>query len=255
MMALVSQVFRRHPDLEPTGKLTILGRARCSAERMNAYLRRRNAKAPLLAELYLRVGQRYGLRGDVVFCQMVYETRAWTRAQSGPSWAPFMLEQWADEQAVDRLMRILHAFASGESLPDNGLRNASPDEELLRRAGWRGKAPCWEDLNGKWSERGDRYGQDIAAIWRNMKEWRGEGEVFQVTEEELEQARDEEIRLRVGGRVARGQASDWSQMSSEDMLWLKGKGLLPAPVPHPEHRVTWGELASLLRRLEEQGKG
>ncbi len=252
-MALVSQAFRRHLDLEPTGKLTILGQARCSAERMNAYLSRRNAKAPKVAELYLRIGQRYGLRGDVVYCQMIYETRAWTRAQTGPSWAPFMLEQWADEPAVDRLMGILHAFASSEPLQGNGPQAGSQDEELIRRSGWRGTVTCWEDLNGKWSERGDRYGQDIVAIWRNMKEWRGEGEVFKVTEEELERERDEEIRQRVGGRVARGQASDWSSINSEEMLWLKERGLLPVPSPHPERKVTWGELAALLRRLEKQG--
>ncbi|MBO9599887.1 MAG: hypothetical protein J7559_18955 [Cohnella sp.] len=252
-MALVSQAFRRHPDLEPTGKLTILGQARCSAERMNAYLRRRNAKAPLLGELYLRNGQRHGLRGDVVFCQMVYETRAWTRAQSGPTWAPFMLEQWADEPSVDRLMRILRAFASEEPLPEGGLPASSQDEKLLRLAGWRGTVQCWEELNGKWLERGDRYGQDIVAIWRSMKEWRGEGEVFKVTEEELERERDEEIRQRVGGRVARGQASDWSSIHSEEMLWLKQRGLLPIPSPHPERKVTWGELAALLRRMEGRG--
>ncbi|WP_027086626.1 hypothetical protein [Cohnella panacarvi] len=252
-MALVSQAFRRHPDLEPTGKLTLLGQARCSAERMNAYLRRRNAKAPTLAELYLRVGGRYGLRGDVVFCQMVYETRAWTRAQSGPSWSPFMLEHWADEQAVERLMRILYAFAGGEPMPGDGSQADSQDEELLRRAGWRGTVTCWEDLNGKWSERGDRYGQDIVAIWRNMKEWHGEGEVFRVAEEELERERGEEIRLRIGGRVARGQASDWSSIHGEEMIWLKERGLLPVPSPHPERTVTWGELAALLRRMEKQG--
>lgn len=252
-MAIVNYAFRRHPDLEPTGKLTILGQARCSAERMNAYLGRRNSKAPELAEMYLRHGRRYGVRGDVVFCQMVYETRAWTKAQSGPSWAPFMLEQWADEPSVDRLMHILYVFASEEPLPDEGFSAEFKDEELLKRTGWLGAVQCWEDLNGKWTERGDRYGQDIVAIWRNMKEWRGKGEVFAMTEEELERERDEEIRRRIGGRAVRGQAADWSSIHSEEMLWLKERELLPTPSPHPERKVTWGELAVLLRRMEKKG--
>jgi len=252
-MEAVSHAFRRHPDLEPTGKLTIVGRARCSEERMNAYLRRRNPRAPELAELYLRLGQRYGLRGDVVFCQMVYETRAWTKTQSGPSWAPFMLEQWADELTVERLMRILYAFASEEPLPPDGGAGGFKDDELLRRAGWRGAVTCWEDLNGKWTERSDRYGQDIVAIWRNMKEWRGNGEVFTMTAEDLERERDEEVRQRVGGRIDRGQAADWSSIRSEEMLWLKERDLLPTPSPHPERKVTWAELAALLKRMENAG--
>jgi hypothetical protein len=242
-MEAVSGRFRKHPDLEPTGKLTIIGQARCSAERMNAYLRRRNPKAPELAELYLRLGQQYGLRGDVVYCLMIYETRAWTKALSGPSWAHFLLPQWAEEQAVDRLMRILYTFASVEPSPADG-------EPILISAGWQGTAPCWEDLNGKWSERGDRYGQDVVTIWRNMKEWRGKGEVFMVTEDEREH--DREIGLRVGGRAHGPRASDWTAINSEEMLWLKERELLPSPAPHPDRKVTWSELAAILRRWEKR---
>lgn len=248
-MEAVSQTFRAHPDYRPTGKLTIVGQARCSAERMNAYLRRRNPQAPALAELYLRLGHKYGLRGDVAFCQMIYETRAWTRSYTGPSWAPLMLAQWADEQEVERLMRLLYVFATDEPLPVvAGEDRSSPMAELIRRAGWQGAAPCWEDLNGKWTERGERYGQDVVAIWRNMKEWRGEGEVQMLTHEE----REREIGLRLRGRTAVRRAADWSAVISEDMAWLQERELLPSPVPHPDSKVTWVELASLLRRMREE---
>ncbi|MFC5529945.1 hypothetical protein [Cohnella yongneupensis] len=250
-MEAVSHGFRRHPDLEPTGKLTIIGQARCSAERMNAYLRRRNPKAPELAELYLRQGRRYGVRGDVAYCQMIYETRAWTKAQSGPSWEPLTLAQWAEEQTVDRLMRILYAFACDEPLPADAEPIEQSHDERMRRAGWRGMVSCWEDLNGKWTERGDRYGQDVVAIWRNMKEWRGKGEVFMITDEEREKERDNEIRQRLGGRAAGARTADWTAVMSEDMQWLKERDLLPTPVPHPDRKVTWAELSALLRKWEK----
>lgn len=237
-METVSLSFRLHPDYRPTGKLTIIGQARCSAERMNAYLRRRNPQAPELAELYLRLGNKYGIRGDVAFCQMIYETRAWTRAHTGPSWAPLLLPQWADEQEVERLMRLLRVFASDEPLP---AAETDAHVELIRRAGWRGAAPCWEDLSGKWTERSDLYGQDIAAIWRNMKEWSGEGEALM---------EERELGLRLRGAAAVRRTADWS----EDMTWLKERELLPSPVPHPDAKVTWAELATLLRRMRENGQ-
>lgn len=237
--------FRKHPDLEPTGKLTIIGQARCSAERMNAYLNRRNPKAPELAELYLRLGKRYGVRGDVAYCQMIYETRAWTRVQTGPAWLPIRLGQWAEEETVDRFMRVLRAFASDETETEEG----EPVPETIARAGWLGTVSCWEDLNGKWTERGDRYGQDVVAIWRNMAEWRGKGEVFMVTDEE--RLRERELALRLGAKQPGSRAADWTAIATPEMRWLGERDLLPSPAPHPDRKVTWAELAALLKRMEK----
>lgn len=174
-METVGSAFRKHPELEPSGKLSLLGRAYCSAELMNAYLRRRNPQAPELADLYLRAGERYGVRGDVAFCQMVHETRGWTEEIAGPSWSPRLLAQWMEEESIEAHMQILYSFAMGLPIPQQS-DVASRQIERIERAGWRGTVACWEDLNGKWSALGNhRYGQDIVAIWRNMLEWRGSG--------------------------------------------------------------------------------
>ncbi|MCD9022664.1 hypothetical protein [Cohnella silvisoli] len=244
-MDRIGSVFRKHPELEPTGKLSILGAACCSAERMNAYVKRRNPKAPEIAELYLRQGERYGVRGDVAYCQMVYETRGWTAEISGPSWAPITLNQWSEEGSVEQQMQILHTFAANGAMPQDA-KIAQRSIALIERAGWRGRVVCWEDLNGKWSVAGNRYGQDIVAMWRNMIEWRGEGEVTMEQPNEGDYSRSGIARERINGNV------DWSSISNEEMNWLKGQQLLPDPVPHPDRKVTWAELAVLLHRWENR---
>jgi len=239
-------LFERNPDLEPTGKLSILGEARCSAERIEAYAKRRNPLAPDTAQLYLEAGAKYGIRGDVAFCQMLHDTRGWRRELSGPSWAPRTLEQWTDAGQIDLHMQLLHAFAVKQALP-----GSSPEAQRLLgaidRAGWRGSAPCWEDLNGKWSAADSRYGQDIVAIWRNMCVWRGKGEVSMA----LGNGRGPETPAH-HPRANSARGVDWSPLASEEMKWLQEKRVLPSPMPHPDRKVSWAELAALLYRLEHR---
>lgn len=152
--------FRQHPELEAGGKLSIMGITVCTAEQMQAYAERRRADFPQVAGLYTEYGEKYGVRGDAAFCQMLLETRGWTSsrfalpvagARTTPSWKPDMLSAWTAEEAIDSQM------------------------QLLRRYGMGPPARCWEDLAGRWPGAVyDRYGRDIAAIWRNMTEWAGE---------------------------------------------------------------------------------
>lgn len=251
----ISTVFRKHPELEATGKLSLLGESRCTAEKMDAYLKRRNSKAPNLAEIFLRQGKRYGIRGDVAFCQMVYETRGWTAQVSGPYWAPMTLNQWALESSVEGIMQILYAFAAELPIPEalEAVDQISKHSEMLDRAGWRGKTLCWEDLNGKWTRSGQHYGQDIVAIWRSMLEWKGNGEskpkegglAMEISDGEGSQ-HFRTPRERTSGNV------DWSSFYTEEMKWLQDQSLLPSPDPHPERKVSWAELAALLQKWEKQ---
>lgn len=242
----MTAAFREHPELEPTGKLSLLGEANCSAGRMNAYAKRRNPKVPELAELYLRIGQRYGVRGDVAFCQMVYETRGWTSELSGPYWVPFTLAQWSEESSIELQMQILYTFATDLALPQQ-LNTAKRSIALMERAGWRGRVQCWEDLNGKWSAAGKQYGQDIVAMWRNMMEWGSKGEVIMSNPNgRVTQRSGSTPSERISGNV------DWSSFCTEEMKWLKEQHMLPNPVPHPDRQVTWAELAVLLHQWENR---
>lgn len=174
-MVNVDSVFARHPELLPTGKLSLLGEACCTAERMNEYVQRRNPLAPPIAEVFLSQGERYGIRGDVAYCQMVYETRCWTTQISGPAWSPWTLDQWSEEATIEGQMQILYTFATERPLPGQ-VSVTHRHLPWLERAGWKGNVPCWEDLNGRWSHQGNHhYGQDIIAIWRNMRMWRRKG--------------------------------------------------------------------------------
>lgn len=246
-MDAVGLFFRKHPELEPTGKLSILGTAVCSAARLNAYVKRRNPRAPEIAELYLQSGRRYGVRGDVAYCQMVYETRCWSNEFSGPDWGPFSLAERAEEASVAVHMQLLYMMAADMPVPSE-LDTADRRAGILERSGLRGSVRCWEDLNGKWAIGGKRYGQDIVSMWRAVTEWSDKGEVTVADENEKMQAPSGLVALREGltRRV------DWSSLCSEEMNWLKEWQLLPDPVPHPDRKVTWSELASLFFRWERR---
>jgi hypothetical protein len=246
-MDAVGLFFRRHPELEPTGKLSILGTALCPAERMNAYVKRRNSKAPEIAELYLQAGRRYGVRGDVAFCQMVYETRCWSNEFSGPSWGPFSLDQRGEESSIAVHMQLLHTMATDMPLSSE-MDTLDRRVDVLIRSGWRGSAHCWEDLNGKWAIGNKYYGQDIVAMWRNMMEWSG-------NEEATEPVDNENVQQPAGPGSSREKITrrvDWSSVSTEEMKWLKEIHLLPNPVPHPDAKLTWAEVAALLYRWEKR---
>ncbi|MCC3373842.1 hypothetical protein [Cohnella sp. REN36] len=246
--------FRQATDLMPSGKTSILGLARCSAEEMRAYIHRRNPAAPEVEELYLRIGERYGVRGDVAYCQAVYETKAWAATPapsslrragwigSATSAGPGYDTEAAVEEQIVRLRRFAESFTA--------LPIAAGDEGAANEV--RTREPCWEDLNGVWRVPGTRYGQDVVAIWRKMLEWAGKGGV-RVEMSSNRMLRPDQDRMRAQaqeGERQRVHAVDWSSLANEDMSWLQARGLLPQPMPHPERRVTWAELAKLLRSFE-----
>jgi hypothetical protein len=249
--------FRRRPDVAPSGKVTILGPSRCGADRMKGYAERRNPHAPDMAGLYLKIAERYGVRGDVAFCQAMYDTRTWTAPPAHPPWWTFAHTIWGEEisgwtkirleKHVELHIQYLHAFASTE-LPEDAPPLPALQMRSLTKANLRGCAGCWEDLNGKWVVPGNRYGQDITAIWRNMMDWKGEGEPFMDLIEDSNEA-DAGRGDKVGTPNADGSAN-----TSEDMEWLRSRGMLTSPFPHPERKVTWNELAQLLRRWETGNK-
>jgi len=164
--------FRPHPERDPSGRMTILGPVSCPAERMQAYVRRRNPHAPEVAELYVRVGEAYGVRGDVAFCQSVYETQAWRAAYGGPRFRPILAEVWSSganpRVIVEEHIRCLYGFATAKGPydePEGGL--FAP----LMRKGWRGSSPYWEQLGFRWGYGTLAYGADLVAMWRRMCEW------------------------------------------------------------------------------------
>jgi hypothetical protein len=219
---------------------------------MKGYAERRNPRAPDLAELYLEIAGRYGVRGDVAFCQAMYDTRTWTCPPRSPPWTPFARTIWGEavrdwpqdrqENHIELHIQYLYAFAS----PRGSERELRLPAFLLNgntKEHWHGSAACWQDLNGKWLVPGVRYGQDVIAIWRNMMEWTGEGMP------EMNFNDDSKETLPIDAHD--DDQVEGSRPVTEPMNWLRSQGLLPSPAPHPDRKVSWHELASLLRLWEE----
>ncbi|WP_276357881.1 hypothetical protein [Cohnella caldifontis] len=159
---MIRLAFREHPEREPSGKVSILGNALCGAERMDGYASRRNPGAPRVARIYLELGARRGVRGDVAFCQAMVDTKTWTEEPQGPPWRPYAqliwgraAEGWPESELERRVERHLDWLAA--------IASRNKEQKM-----------CWEDLNGVWAVPGYRYGQDILAVWRNMMEWSGD---------------------------------------------------------------------------------
>ncbi|QTH43096.1 glucosaminidase domain-containing protein [Cohnella sp. LGH] len=244
-METLDAVFRKHSELEPTGKLSMLGESVCSADRLLAYARRRNPQSPDVSESYVRLGKLYGIRGDVAYCQAAYDTRWWTSELAGPEWAPQVRAQWADEEAIEIRMQMLYALATFRPFPSEA--KVADDRQIahIERSGWRGKAACWEDLSGKWSHSGNvGYGRYVVAMWRGVLEWDGQGVPPKLPVYRQEFTPSVRTAVRKTGTV------DWSSFVSEQMKWLLHRQLLPVPAPHPDRKVTWEELAALLRQWE-----
>jgi hypothetical protein len=157
---MIQHLFRDDPDIRPNGKLSIIGEPRCDEVQMHAYAIRRNPKAPNVAGIYLDKSAKYGIRGDVAYCQAMLDTQAWTTEPLGPPVKPYAYAIWGGqvgewtmaelERRTERHVQLLYALL----------------------AQMRTVVPCWEDLNGKWTIPGHQYGQDIVSIWRNMRTWK-----------------------------------------------------------------------------------
>lgn len=165
----------------------IMGEPVCSAEQMDLYVQQVNPKAPKLAGLFLQIGKRYGVRGDLAFAQSIHETGFFrfggdvkpeqnNFAGLGATGGGVPGYTFATpEEGITAQIQHLFAYASKEPLP-SGETLADPRFHLVTR----GTAPNIEDLAGKWAVpgydrnkypsqqdaflAGDTYGQSIAKI-------------------------------------------------------------------------------------------
>jgi len=173
---LVNIPFQNSPI---TSDASILGTAQASADQLKTLLMQKNPEAPPeLADLYLKIGQEYGIRGDIAFCQAAKETKWWhfgglvqefqnnfcglgasgtpatgnedlggadrnrVSYQEGIHGAVF--NTMAD--GVEAHIQHLYAYAVKGALPAG---KSLVDPRFSRPS--RGCAACWVDLAGKWA--------------------------------------------------------------------------------------------------------
>lgn len=147
------------------------------AEQMARFVRRINADFPTeIAEAYLTVGDRYGVRGDVAFCQAIIET-GWFRFADGTAVTPEQHNYCgmgvtsrgmrgdsfdSVEQGVMAQMQHLYAYCCKNPLPDG-----EPIIDPRFRLVCRGVAPNWDDLSNRWAMN-PNYGRQIMTLYDQL---------------------------------------------------------------------------------------
>ncbi|MDN5344127.1 MAG: hypothetical protein PWQ18_238 [Clostridia bacterium] len=143
---------------------------------------------PDLADLYLRIGAEYGIRGDIAFAQAAKETLYWQFTGSVKADQNNYCGLWATgspntgqeplngadptkvrfapgvygaifaspEVGVEAHIQHLYAYATNKPLPA-GKKLYDPRFNLVQR----GSAPTWQGLNARWAVPGLTYGQSI----------------------------------------------------------------------------------------------
>lgn len=182
--------------------LSIMGKSYLSADQLEDWVNQQVARltpslasqgkviniTPKVAELYLKIGAEYGVRGDLAFCQAAKETGYWqfmgsvqpwqnnycglyaigsplTGMESGNGADPDLV--WfmpgvhgaifaTPKAGVEAHIQHLYAYAVKKELPA-GKELVDPRYTLVSR----GIAPTWLGLNARWAVPGTTYGQSI----------------------------------------------------------------------------------------------
>ncbi len=164
-------------DLDDVNDYAICGQSRISPEAMTAFVRKHNADFDQeIAEAYIEVGERYGIRGDIAFCQAILET-GWFTFDRGTAVKPSYHNYCGlgvvklgvtgakfdtIEEGVTAHIQHLYAYASKDDLPD-GEKLIDPRFSHIRR----GTAHEWSDLNNRWAMN-SVYGSKILKIFSNL---------------------------------------------------------------------------------------
>lgn len=152
----------------------IMGEPLIGADVMQRFVSRHNPDFdPAIAEAYITVGRRYGVRGDIALCQSILET-GWFRFADGTKVTPDqhnycglgVVKRGERGNAFDTIedgvtaqIQHLYAYACTAPIP-KGERLLDPRFKLVTR----GIAPTWNDLTGRWAAN-DRYARSILKLY------------------------------------------------------------------------------------------
>ncbi len=154
----------------------IRGESVLSADELSAYILSRNPDFdPAIAEAYINLSGRYGLRGDIAVCQAIVET-GWfryegsavepehhnycglgvvTNGEEGEGFATV-------EDGVRAHLQHLYAYSCTRQIPGREPL-VDPRFSLVSR----GCATTWEGLSGRWAMN-DAYGATILRIYSQI---------------------------------------------------------------------------------------
>lgn len=157
---------------------SIMGQTILLPDLMERFVKKVNPTAIELANFYIKLGNEYGMRGDIAFAQAILETDYFcftgvVKAHQNNfcglgSTGPDNPGVTFDTPKDGVLAHLQHLFAYAETSPlPNKFPLVDPRFQFVKR----GIAPTWIALNGRWAVPGDRYGQSILNIYERMSEF------------------------------------------------------------------------------------
>lgn len=164
-------------DLSGLKNCPIFGRATVDAKDMISYVRRFNPDFDSkIADCYIKIGEKYGICGDIAFCQAILET-GWFRFEGGTAVSHDRHNYCGlgvvrrgvkgvafrtVEDGVTAHIQHLFAYATKDNLP-KGEKLVDPRFNSVRR----GVANTWFDLNNRWAM-SHNYGAKIIKIFSDL---------------------------------------------------------------------------------------
>lgn len=155
----------------------IRGESELTADVLIGYIQRRNPDFdPAIAEAYINLAPRYGIRGDIAICQAIVET-GWFRYE-GSAVRPehhnycglgvvangVEGEGFATvDEGVRAHLQHLFAYCSTRKLPRRE-KMVDPRFKMVAR----GCATSWEDLSGRWATN-ESYGALILRVYDQVR--------------------------------------------------------------------------------------
>lgn len=159
------------------GTLSVCGESMVGVDALTRFVRSHNPDFDRrIAEAFVEVGRRYGIRGDVALCQSIVET-GWFLFEGGTAVTPdqhnycglgvlkrgMKGHSFASiEEGVTAQIQHLYAYVTKKPLP-RGERIVDPRFKLVRR----GVASTWHDLSGRWAAN-SRYGEQILSLYGRL---------------------------------------------------------------------------------------
>ncbi|MGZ4031031.1 MAG: glucosaminidase domain-containing protein [Tumebacillaceae bacterium] len=152
----------------------IMGQQQATAFQLRNYLHQINPNAPDYSQWYISLGNKYGIRGDIAFCQSLLETGYWRfggdvqptqnnfaglgAVGGGTQGVSFPTPQ----AGIEAQMQHLYAYATSLPLPANTVQ-LDPRFQLVTR----GSAATWESLSGRWAT-ATSYGEQIIKLYQDL---------------------------------------------------------------------------------------
>lgn len=157
----------------------IFGPSVVDAATLHAFVLASNPDFPIeIPMAYLHLGEIYGIRGDVAFCQAILET-GWFRFEGGTAVTPDQHNYCGlgvtrlgvkghsfdtIDDGVRAQLQHLYAYATTASLPE-GEPMVDPRFRLVKR----GCASTWHDLANRWAMN-PLYGRRILDLYKRVLE-------------------------------------------------------------------------------------